>query len=129
MSSKLVRYAAAMSGLDAALCPRYHHAVEIIGRRWSGAILRVMLDGATRFSEIKHAVPDINDRMLSERLKELEAEGLIARNVQATTPVKVEYRLTPMGAALEPVLDTIGHWATSWLELPDTAADSARAVC
>ena len=63
-----------MPELDVALCPRYHRAVEIIGRRWSGAILRVMLDGATRFSQIKHAVPDITDRMLSERLKELEGQ-------------------------------------------------------
>lgn len=124
-----------MTGYDVALCPRYHRAVEIIGRRWSGAILRVMLDGATRFGEIRHAIPDITDRMLSERLKELEVEGLVARNVQPTTPVKVEYRLTPMGAALEPVLDTIGQWATGWLELPEAAAspeapaDPATAAC
>ena len=124
-----MRYAAAMTGYDVALCPRYHRAVEIIGRRWSGAILRVMLDGATRFSEIKHAIPDINDRMLSERLKELEGEGLVARNVQATTPVKVAYQLTPMGAALEPVLDNIGRWATGWLDLPDTPAGTAPAAC
>src|SRR5215204_3446621 len=58
----------------AAFCPRYHHAIELIGRRWSGAILRVLLDGPTRFSDITGAVPGLSDRLLSERLKELEAE-------------------------------------------------------
>jgi len=114
-----------MSGFDVALCPRYHRAIEIVGRRWSGAILRVMLDGATRFSELKHTIPDINDRMLSERLKELEAEGLVMREVRSTTPVKVEYHLTPMGAALEPVLDGIGRWATEWLDLPQANVRAA----
>src|SRR5690625_4120977 len=97
--------------LDQALCPHYHRAVEIIGRRWSGSILRVMLDGATRFSQIKHAVGGITDKMLSERLKELEAEGLVRREVQATTPVRIDYHLTPMGEALRPVLGGIGDWA------------------
>ena len=110
-------------------CPRYQRAIELVGSRWTGAVLRALVCEVTRFSDLRGVIPGLSDRMLSERLKELEAEGLIARNVQATTPVKVEYRLTPMGAALEPVLDTIGHWATSWLELPDTAADSARAGC
>lgn len=111
-----------MRDFDAALCPRYHRAVEIIGRRWSGSILRVMVAGATRFSELKHAIPDVSDRMLSERLKELEREGLVRREVLSTTPVKVEYRLTPMGESLGPVLDGIGRWATNWLELPEAGA-------
>lgn len=111
-----------MSGFDSALCPRYHRAVEIIGRRWSGAILRVMLDGATRFSEIKHAIPDITDKMLSERLKELEAEGLVTRDVRPTTPVRIDYHLTEMGEALRPVLDSIGGWASSWLPVPENSA-------
>lgn len=118
-----------MTGFDVALCPRYHRAVEIVGRRWSGAILRVMLDGATRFSELKHTIPDITDRMLSERLKELESEGLVTREVVATTPVKVAYRLTPMGRSLEPVLDYIGKWATDWLELPDDGTAAASTAC
>ena len=71
-----------MATLDPALCPRFHRAVELIGRRWSGAILRVMQAGASRFAEIKHAVPDISDKMLADRLKELEAEGLVARVVR-----------------------------------------------
>jgi len=118
-----------MPELDVALCPRYHRAVEIIGRRWSGAILRVMLDGATRFSQIKHAVPDITDRMLSERLKELEAEGLVERQVMASTPVKVDYHLTRKGLALEPVLESIGKWATGWVELPEADTSNAETAC
>lgn len=111
-----------MSGYDPELCPRYHRAVEIIGRRWSGAILRVMLDGATRFSEVKHAIPDITDKMLSERLKELEAEGLVRREVHASTPVRIDYHLTPMGEALRPVLGGIGAWAREWLAVPEAVA-------
>jgi len=108
--------------LDPALCPRFHRAVELIGRRWSGAILRVMQAGASRFAEIKHAVPDISDKMLADRLKELEAEGLVARVVHATTPVRVEYRLTAKGESLGPVLDTIGAWARTWVVLEEAGA-------
>lgn len=104
-----------MSGLDTTLCPRFHRAVEIIGRRWTGAILRVMLDGATRFHELAAAIPDISDKMLSERLKELEAEGLVSRTVRPTTPVRIEYRLTDKGQALRPVLAGIGAWADAWV--------------
>lgn len=114
-----------MPDFDAALCPRYHRAVEIIGRRWSGSILRVMLSGATRFTDIKHAVSDLSDRMLSERLKELEAEGLVVREVTSSTPVRIDYRLTPMGEALGPALDAIGAWATRWIELPEAPAERA----
>lgn len=113
-----------MIPFDAAVCPRYHRAVEIIGRRWSGAILRVMLDGATRFNEIKHAIPDISDKMLSERLKELEGEGLVTREVQPTTPVRIDYRLTDMGNALRPVLAGIGKWADDWVPVPEPAASN-----
>ena len=114
-----------MTSFDTALCPRFHRAVEIIGRRWSGAILRVMLDGATRFNEIKHAIPDISDKMLSERLKELEGEGLLTRVVLPTTPVRIDYRLTDMGQALRPVLADIGQWADAWVPAPDTSPDAA----
>ena len=99
---------------QAALCPAFHRAVELIGRRWTGAILRVLLDGAERFSDIAAAVPGLTDRMLSERLKELEAEDVVTRTVTAETPVRIEYRLTPKGRALGCVLDAIGAWAHAW---------------
>jgi DNA-binding HxlR family transcriptional regulator len=97
------------------LCPYYHRAVELIGRRWSGAILRVMLDGAERFSDIAAAIPGLTDRMLSERLKELEAEGIVTRTVIPEMPVRIEYRLTEKGHALGGVLEAVGAWAHAWL--------------
>ena len=102
-------------------CPYYHHAVELIGRRWSGAILLVLIGGAVRFSEIAAAIPGLTDRMLSERLKELEAEGVVTRTVIPATPVRVEYQLTPKGRALGSVLDAVAAWAHTWLAQPAAA--------
>lgn len=110
-----------MSEVGTTLCPRFHRAVEVIGRRWTGAILRVMLDGATRFNEVKRAVPELSDKMLSERLKELEGEGIVERVVSPTTPVRIDYRLTEKGRALEPVLEGIGAWADAWVAPPEPA--------
>src|SRR5256885_17185898 len=75
-------------------CRLYHRAVELVGKRWTGAILLVLLDGPAHFSEIRSLVPDISDRLLSERLKELEAEGIVERNVIDGSPVRVEYAVT-----------------------------------
>jgi DNA-binding HxlR family transcriptional regulator len=97
------------------VCPYYHRAVELIGRRWSGVILSAMLDGATRFSEMRDAIPDISDRMLSERLKELEGDGIVERKVIPETPVRIEYRLTEKGRALEDVVGAIQTWASAWV--------------
>lgn len=97
-----------------AFCPKYHHAIELIGRRWTGAILRAMLSGAARFSDIGAAVPGLSDRLLSERLKELEAEGIISRVVVPSTPVRVDYRLTAKGKALHEVIGAVAAWAEHW---------------
>ena len=78
-------------------CPFYHEAVELVGRRWTGAILRVLMDGPLRFSEIAQAVPELSDRLLSERMKELEARGIVERNVIPGPPLRVEYQLSPHG--------------------------------
>jgi len=99
-----------------ALCTRFHRAVELIGRRWTGAILQMLMDGPQRYSELRGAVPDISDRMLTERLKELEAEDIVERMVSTDTPVRVEYRLTEKGRALQAPLAAIGAWATEWVE-------------
>lgn len=107
-----------------AFCPRFHHAVELIGRRWSGAILRAMLSGATRFSEIAATVPGLSDRLLSERLKELEGEGVVVRTVHPETPVRIEYQLTDKGRALAPVIESISLWAEAWLPEPEGAEAS-----
>lgn len=98
-------------------CPRYHHAVEIIGRRWTGAIVRAMLAGATRFSEITTAVPGLSDRLCSTRLKELEGEGLITRTVIPDTPVRIEYHLTDKGSALADAVVALAVWAETWVPL------------
>lgn len=102
-------------------CPRYHEAVELIGRRWTGAIVAVLLQAERplRFSEIAAAVPQLSDRLLSERVKELEARGVVERTVVPGPPVRVEYAPTPMGRSLAPALDELAAWARRWL--PDSA--------
>ncbi len=98
-----------------ACCSLYHRAVELVGKRWTGAILSVLLDGPLRFSEIKQLVPDLSDRLLSERLKELEAEGIVARRLTGHGPGRVEYGLTAKGRALEPAVRALKSWAQSYL--------------
>ena len=99
-------------------CPHFHRAVELVGKRWTGAILYVLIhaDGPLRFSEIAHAVPDLSDRLLSERMKELERCGIVDRHVAATSPVRVEYALTDRGRDLEPSLAELKGWADRWLD-------------
>jgi len=102
-----------------ACCPRLHEAVELVGKRWTGAILAVMLQGGPmRFSAIAQAVPALSDRLLSERVKELEARGLVERRVGGASPSRVEYELTPMGRDLAPALGELEAWAHRWLETP-----------
>ncbi|HEY7779158.1 MAG TPA: helix-turn-helix domain-containing protein [Ktedonobacterales bacterium] len=96
-------------------CPYYHYTIELIGRRWTGSILRAMLRGVSRFGDIRATIPDISDRMLSERLKELEAEGIVVRHVIPDTPVRIEYQLTTKGHALETIVTAALAWADRWL--------------
>ena len=105
----------------AGCCPYYHEAVELIGRRWTGAILRVLMDGSLRFSEIAHAVPELSDRLLSERMKELEARGIVERTVHSGPPLRVEYELSEMGRELGPALSELQRWAKRWLSNRDAA--------
>ena len=96
--------------------PHLHEAVELIGRRWTGAILAVLIEGGTmRFSEICAAVPQLSDRLLSERMKELEARGMVERRVVDAAPVRVQYTITEMGRALGPTLAELQGWAQRWL--------------
>lgn len=113
-----------MSDYSDELCPIYHCAVEIIGRRWVGAMLQLMLAGATRFGEFESAIPDISSRMLSQRLKELESWGIVERTVIPETPVRIDYRLSAKGRALSPVVNALSTWADQWLadEVPDARA-------
>jgi DNA-binding HxlR family transcriptional regulator len=97
------------------LCSRFHRASELIGRRWTGAIIFVLLRSRCRFAVLRDAIPDITDRMLTERLQELEQEGIVERTVIPTTPVRVEYALTKKGHALAAAIDAIAEWAHKWI--------------
>jgi DNA-binding HxlR family transcriptional regulator len=98
-------------------CPRFQFAIELIGRRWVGAILRVLVAGPARFNEILTAVPALSDRLLTERLRELEAQGVVSRAVSPERPVRVTYELTPCGQSLEQIVETIGDWSERWVDL------------
>jgi DNA-binding HxlR family transcriptional regulator len=113
--------------LDLASCPSYDRAVEIIGRRWAGAVIRVMLAGRSRFSDIRSAIPGITDRVLSHRLRDLESDGLIKRQIHDERPVRIEYRLTERGRALATVVDAISSWANEWLT-PELQAERSNRV-
>jgi DNA-binding HxlR family transcriptional regulator len=96
-------------------CPFYHEAVELVGRRWTGAIIRVLMDGPMRFSEVGPLVPELSDRLLSARMKELEARGIVERTVHAGPPMRVEYELSEMGRGLGPAIAELEEWARHWL--------------
>jgi len=106
------------------LCTRFHRASELIGRRWTGAIIFVLLRSRCRFATLRDAIPDITDRMLSDRLQELEQEGIVERTVVPETPVRVEYALTKKGRALATAITAITEWAHKWIEADQPAARS-----
>ncbi len=114
-------------GYPPPLCTRFHRASELIGRRWTGAIIYILLKARCRFATLRDAIPDITDRMLSERLQELEQEGIVERTVIPDTPVRVEYGLTKKGRALSSAFDAIADWAERWVALePATGSGSGR---
>jgi DNA-binding HxlR family transcriptional regulator len=99
------------------ICPRYEHAIQLLGKRWTGLILDTLMGGPKRFCELTTEVEGLSDRVLSDRLRELELEGIIERMVYPQIPVRVEYRLTEKGWDLKPVVDAIHKWAERWIEL------------
>ncbi|MDQ6749004.1 MAG: helix-turn-helix transcriptional regulator [Candidatus Dormibacteraeota bacterium] len=109
-----------------AFCPRYHQAVELIGKRWTGAILRLLITGPHRFNEILAGVPGLSDRLLSERMRELEGAELVVRRVFPGPPIRSEYDLTERGRELEPVVRDISAWADKWIELPTRLAEATE---
>lgn len=96
------------------VCPHFHAAIELIGKRWSGAILGALADGPLRFAELVRCIPGLSDRLLSERLRELEANGVVERLVEEEAPVRVVYSLTELGAQLAPILVDLRRWAHHW---------------
>lgn len=98
------------------LCPKFEYAMQILSKRWTGLIIHKLLTGTHRFSEIEASLP-LSGRLLSERLKDLEKEGIIKREVLPEVPVRVEYSLTEKGLSLKPVLEAIENWSVDWVEL------------
>ena len=96
------------------VCTELHQSIELIGKRWTGAIVSVMLAGAAHACDIRNAVPGLSDRLLTERLRELESAGIVQRDVTDARPPVVEYTLTEKGQALSPVLDALSQWGKSW---------------
>jgi DNA-binding HxlR family transcriptional regulator len=114
---------AAAKGRDlAGFCPRFHYAVELIGRRWTGAIVRALCGGPLRFNELLSTVPGLSDRLLTERLRELEREHIVSRVVVSGPPVRVQYSLSERGIELEPIIRALGEWAE--VHVPASAEDT-----
>jgi DNA-binding HxlR family transcriptional regulator len=113
-----------MESIQTPWCGKYQRTVELIGRRWTGAILRALFSGVSRFSDLCGTVPGLSDRMLAERLKELEVEGIVQRTVIPDTPVRVEYSLTEKGRELEAVIVAVSGWAERWDHSPVAAEAS-----
>jgi DNA-binding HxlR family transcriptional regulator len=109
-----------------AICPKFHKAIELVGSRWTGAVLQVLMAGPSRFSTLREAVGDISDRMLSERLRELEREAIVSRTVLPDPPIRVEYALTDKGHELHTTLAAVARWAERWVTGEEPAAASAN---
>jgi DNA-binding HxlR family transcriptional regulator len=107
-----------VASVDVEFCPYFQDAVELIGRRWCGPIARSLLAGPLRFSELERTLPGISARLLTQRLRELEAEGVVARTVETEGPVRVSYELTAKGRALDEAVEAIESWAHDWLAPP-----------
>jgi DNA-binding HxlR family transcriptional regulator len=108
-------------GQDPAYCPLFARAIQILGKRWSGPIIKALLADLTRFSEIEAAIPGLSAKLLSERLRDLEAEGIVTRSVHAEHPVRIEYTLSAKGRDLADVIDAVEAWAGNWLA-PDATS-------
>ncbi|WP_077615945.1 winged helix-turn-helix transcriptional regulator [Caenibacillus caldisaponilyticus] len=110
--------------VDLKMCPKFESAFELLGKRWTGLIIHALLSGCRRFCDISEMIPHMSDRMLAERLKELEAAGILKRIVYPETPVRIEYELTEKGHELKPVMDAIQKWAEQWIS-PEEKQDAS----
>jgi DNA-binding HxlR family transcriptional regulator len=101
---------------DFSLCPKFEAAFVLLGKRWSGLIIQVLMTGPKRFKDISKVIPDLSDRVLSERFKELEEADIVVRRVYSETPVRIEYELTEKGRALNPMMEECQKWASNWIK-------------
>jgi DNA-binding HxlR family transcriptional regulator len=106
------------------ICQHFRQAARVVGQRWNPQIVAVLLAGPNRFGGIRTAVPGISDRLLSERLKALEAEGILRREVTPETPVRIEYSLTEKGAGLADAIDALAEWAERWADVVPTTVSA-----
>lgn len=111
-----------MRAEDTRLCPKFEATFTLLSKRWVGLIWEVLLAGPLRFSQIESRIPALSDRMLAERLKDMEVSGIVTRLVLPTMPVQVVYELTPKGQAFAPVLEAVHHWADQWVEMTSGAS-------
>jgi DNA-binding HxlR family transcriptional regulator len=107
---------------DAPVCEHFQRAAELLGRRWNPQLLRALMSGSTRFTDLRAAIPGLSDHLLSERLKEFEAAGIVTRTVTPSTPVRIDYALTDRGRDLERVIGELAVWAERWGRRPVRAA-------
>lgn len=105
-----------MAGAPSALCPTVERAFSILGRKWAGLIIRELASGPRHFCELEKGISSVSARMLTERIKDLEKEGIVSRTVHTASPVRVVYDLTDKGRALVPVMQGIESWALAWSE-------------
>jgi DNA-binding HxlR family transcriptional regulator len=105
---------------ESPVCRHYRVAADMLGKRWTPQILRGLLSGVTRYTDLKEGVAPISDALLSDRLKELEALGIVRREVTPSTPVRISYGLTTKGEDLAGVIGELADWAERWAEEPAT---------
>lgn len=110
---------------DQDLCPKFENGMQLVSKRWVGLILFELLKGKKRFSEMEADLP-ISGRLLSDRLKTLEKEGIVERNIYSEFPVRIEYSLSEKGKALEPVIQEIQRWAENWVTIDDTTEQQVK---
>ena len=106
-------------------CPRYERAISVLGKKWTCLILRCLMEEPRRFTDISAYVRGLSDRLLSQRLQELEESGIVERRVYAQRPVVVEYSLTQKGEALREVVSAIQSWADQWEQMETLAEANA----
>jgi DNA-binding HxlR family transcriptional regulator len=111
---------------EGTVCASFQAGIELIGKRWNGAILAVLLDGPRRFSQLAAAVPGLSERLLSQRLRELEQKGIVLRRVLPGPPLGAEYELTEAGRDLAPAVEAVNAWAHKWLVVEPEASTAVR---
>jgi len=96
------------------MCPRFEAAFTLLGKKWTGLIIRSLLNGPKRFSDLQAIIPSLSARMLTERFKELEEQEIVIRTVYPEMPVRIEYELSEKGRDLEKSMNEIQIWAEKW---------------